>query len=253
MMGFGSTLTPGEPMLPSKTFFVGLPPGSKVVSVDLLSENCEEIAGSYNIRPNPPVFGDEITEVNWNVNMDIYSSTGPYPAKVYEYIGMSQMRKYYLAMIRFSPFSYYPADGKLVLHNSITMRINYKIVEEVSDELLADAVMDDVASECIANYADIAHLYQPTSVPPKGQTYDYVIITTSSLVTSLSLRLPNLENKFRLFCKHYNIVLDNDKLSCQRYTAKYQELLGCELCIMGNKVCVDCWKSFYYSNENVLP
>ena len=186
MMDFGSTLIPGEPMLPSKTFLVGLPPGGKVVSVDLLSENCEEITGSYNIKPAPPIFGDENTETNWNVNIDIYSSTESYPTKVYEYIGMGQMRKYYIAMIRFSPFSYYPADGKLVLHNSITMRINYKIVEEVSDELLADAVMDDVALECITNYADIAHLYQFTSVPPKEQTYDYVIITTSSLVSSLS-------------------------------------------------------------------
>ncbi|MCK5112516.1 MAG: hypothetical protein KAQ84_03135, partial [Thermoplasmatales archaeon] len=186
MMDFGSTLIPGEPMLPSKTFFVGLPPGCEVISVNLLNEKCEEIAGSYNIRSAPPVFGDENTEVDWEVNTGIYSSTGTYPAKVYEYIGMSQMRKYYLAMIRFSPFSYYPADDKLVLHNSITLRISYKIVEEVSDELLADTIMDDVASECIVNYADIAHLYRSTSVPTKGQAYDYVIITTSSLVGSLS-------------------------------------------------------------------
>jgi len=157
-----------------------------VVSVDLLLENCEVVAGSYNIRPAPPVFGDENTEVNWEVNTEIYSSTGPYPSKVYEYIGMSQMRKYYLAMIRFSPFSYYPADDKLVLHNSITLRISYKIVEEVSDELLADTVMDDVASELITNYNSIAPQYQPLSTPPKRQTYEYVVITTSSLVSSLT-------------------------------------------------------------------
>ncbi|UCD14089.1 MAG: hypothetical protein JSW60_01350 [Thermoplasmatales archaeon] len=186
MAGFGSILYPGEPMLPSKTFYVGMPPGCEVISVDLLNENCEEVAGRYHIRSAPPVFGGENTKVNGKENLVICPSEGPFPAKVYEYIGMSQMRKYYLAMIRFSPFSYYPSEGKLVLHNSITLRISFRIVEEVSDELLADAAMDDVASECIVNYAEIAHLYQPTSVPPMEQTYDYVIITTSSLVGSLS-------------------------------------------------------------------
>jgi len=186
MMNFGSILSPGEPMLPAKTFFVGLPPGSEVISVDLISETLGEIPGKYHIRPAPPFYGDETTEVNWEINTKAYTSADPYPSNVYEYMGMSQLRKYYLAMISYAPFTYYPSDDKLVLHKSITLRVNYKIVEDVPDELLADMVMDDIASEIIVNYPSLAESYHPSSLPTNLQPYDYIIITTPSLVSSLS-------------------------------------------------------------------
>ncbi len=184
MMNFGFTIAPGEPMLPSKTFFIGLPPGSEVISVELISKDCKDIPGYYKIQPALPISDS----MNTNVNLNKIKETiiEPYPTSTYEYLGMSQMRKYYLAMIRFTPFMYYPSDGKLVLYNSIKLRLNYKIIQDVPEQLLADTVMDDEARDKIVNYQDIAYLYQPSSSSPTRQTYEYVVITTGSLVTSLN-------------------------------------------------------------------
>ena len=102
--------------------------------------------------------------MNTNPNLDKTKEMiiEPYPTSSYEYLGMSQMRKYYLAMIRFTPFIYYPSNGKLVAYNSIKLRINYKIIEDVPEQLFADTAMDDIARDVIFNYQNIAHLYQPS-------------------------------------------------------------------------------------------
>jgi len=180
MKDFGSAITPGEPTLPSKIFYVGLPPGGKVVSAELININSEEINGFYQIKPGLPIDDNQNNEIN----TEIYNSNNPCPATAFEYIGMSQMRKYSLAMIRFSPIIYYPASGKLVLHNSITLKLNYEITEQISDVLLSDTAMDDLASETIYNYDSIAKYYSPTQ--PISQPYDYVIITTTPVVSSLT-------------------------------------------------------------------
>jgi len=184
MIDFGYTLTPGEPMLPSKTFFVGIPPGSKVISVDLIRADYKEIPGSHHIPVALPIASSENVYVNLKKTKD--SLLESFPTSTFEYLGMSQMRKYYLAMIRFNPIIYYPSDGKLILYNSIKLRVNVQIIDNIPEHLLADTVMDDVAKNIIVNYHEIAHLYQPLIPSPTRQTYDYVVITTSSLVPSLS-------------------------------------------------------------------
>ncbi len=179
MEGYGVQITPGEPSVPSKTFYIGLPPGGKVKSIELVRIDSEEIPGIYKITPGP-----SINEENIEINTDIYNSNNPYPTTTFEYLGMSQMRKYSLAMIRFSPITYYPASGKLVLHKSINLKINYETTEQISDVLLSDTAMDEVASEMIVNYNSIEKEYTPSQ--PNRQTHDYVIITTNSVVSSLT-------------------------------------------------------------------
>ena len=180
MEEYGSLISPGEPTLPSKLFSIGLPPGGKALSIELINLESEDIPGVYHIKPGLPI--NEIK--NNDINTDIYNSNKPYPANTFEYLGMSQMRKYSLAMIRFSPITYYPASSKLVLHKSITLKISYEITETISDVLLSDTAMDDVASDLIYNYYSIADYYH--TAQQTRQTHDYVIITTSSLVTSLT-------------------------------------------------------------------
>jgi len=180
MEEYGSLISPGEPTLPSKLFSIGLPPGGKALSIELINIESEDIPGVYHIKPGLPINDKQNNEIN----TETYNSNKPYPANTFEYLGMSQMRKYSLAMIRFSPITYYPADGKLVLHKSIMLRINYEIVEEISAVLRADTAIDDVASKIIFNYDSIAKYYTPSQ--PIRQTYDYVIITTSPVVSSLT-------------------------------------------------------------------
>ena len=184
MEGYGYTLDPGCPKLPSKIFLIGVPPGGEVTSVELIREKHEMIPGIYNIVPAPPVTNG-IDTVEYEINEEIYSSLVPYPTSVFEYLGMGQLRKYSFARIRFSPISYVPAAGKLVIYKDITLKIKYNIVKELSSEFLSDTVMDDVASEIIVNYPSIHQFYIPSSPSHTSATYDYVIITTSSLESSI--------------------------------------------------------------------
>jgi len=184
MEGFGFILEPGCPRLPSKTFLIGVPPGGEVISIELVGENQEVIPGHYDILPVPPV-SDGIRNVSYKVNEEVYSSSGSYPSDVFEYLGMSQLRKYSFARVKFCPVLYSPSTGKLVIYREIILKVNYQIVKELSDELLSDGVMDDVASRIIVNYPSICSSYIPSFPTSFSEDYNYVIITTSSLENSV--------------------------------------------------------------------
>ncbi|MBN1860091.1 MAG: hypothetical protein JW840_01370 [Candidatus Thermoplasmatota archaeon] len=181
---YGNLLVSGAPMLPTKIFFVGLPPGCAVKSIELLAESITELPGVYHIRQSLSV-GNEYGSIEVKTaTTQTPSSSGMYPPSFYDYLGMSHMRKYALARIQFSPFSYFPETGALLLHQSITLRIYYTCVEDVSPVLLSDTAFDDIAAQSIYNYEAISEYYHTTK--PMRQPYDYVIITTSSLVMSLN-------------------------------------------------------------------
>ena len=180
MEDYGSIITPGEPVVPSKIFYIGLPSGGKATSIEMINLDSEDIPGFYNIKTGFQIINDE----NFETNTKMYNLNDPYPENIFEYLGMSQMRKYSIAMIRFSPITYYPNSGKLVLHKSITLKINYEIIEEISDILLSDSAMDDFASKIIFNYDSISKNYTPKQT--YNQPHDYVIITTAPVVSSLT-------------------------------------------------------------------
>jgi hypothetical protein len=178
---FCEIITPGQPIVPSKIFYVGLPPGCVVKNVEKMDIESIDIQGSYKLRLGSPIISGEELIHYYNV----YNSNEPYPLKIYEYIGMSNLRKYSMAMIRFSPITYYPSEGRLTKHNKITLKINYKQDMQVSDILLKDTAMDDLAIKSIVNYDSIKDYYQPVNTQSR-QSYDYVIISTSSLYSSIS-------------------------------------------------------------------
>jgi len=184
MSGYGNLLSPGHPMLPLKTFFVGLPPGCIVDTIELLEEKTTQLPGQYTLQNAPVVGSDDGRIIEKNQDDFLSSSTEKYPADFYEYLGPSHLRKYSLARIRFSPMTYYPESQTLLLHDHITIRLHYLPTDTVSDVLISDTAMDAIAADLIYNYATISTVYQASE--QKRQTYDYVIITTSSLVSSLT-------------------------------------------------------------------
>ena len=205
MDDFGSNLNEGYPMLPMKTFMVGVPPGANVKSIEILHDETEKVTGDYLIRPSPG-----FTSLNNYLDKpisknEIYKSDEEYPSSFCEFIGMTQMRKYNIAQIRFSPFNYIPNTEKLILHKKITVKINYEITKKVTDELLSDNVFDDIASSMIVNYDDIKSFYKPIVYKPVLQPYDYVIITTSALQSSLN----GFKNFKQSIGHNVNIVTDS--------------------------------------------
>ena len=178
---FDALITPGQPMVPSKIFYVGLPPGCIISSIETLNLESIDIPGVYKLRLGSPISSGRSIESFDNV----FKSDEIYPSTIYEYVGMSEMRKYSIAKIRFSPITYYPSEGKIIKHNKITLKINYKQDKQVPETLLQDKAMDDLASKTIINYESIKDYYKPLNTKTR-QPYDIVIISTSSLYSSIS-------------------------------------------------------------------
>lgn len=184
MDGFGSILISRYPKLPSKTFLVGVPPGAEVVSVKLVNVDCEVIPGRYDIISVPSA-SNNVDDVRFKIDEEIYFSSDSYPSDICEFLGMGQLRKYSFARVRFCPMVYSPSNGELILYKEITLKIEFRSIYDISDELLSDTVMDDVASEIIVNYPSIRSSYVPSFSACSTETYNYVIITTSSLENSV--------------------------------------------------------------------
>ena len=192
---FGRLLTPGKPNLPSKIFAIGIPPGAEITKVTFNTNEEVVLPGTYNVTPAslPRVIGQEkpdiyerelqVYEENYKT---VYSNDEPYPALTVELVRTAGFRKYNLVDVRVTPFTYYPLSGKLVYHPNIKVHVSYTIPEGFSpEEIMIDNIesFEQRASEFILNYDQTVDWY-PTG-PTGRETYDYVIITLDSLITSV--------------------------------------------------------------------
>ena len=201
MEDFGSLFVPGKPKLPAKTFMIALPPGAEVVSVTVNGIGPTELPGTFKIRPAPPILPmdneKELIEEfmrEWEENKEItYSSDQIYPEEIVEYLGTGGLRKYTFARVRFCPFAYRPLSGKLLFHSSTKVSIDYVLPSPGSPEaheaerLLMDVKGEEQASRWLINYSEAKTWYTATakrSTP--SETYDYVIITTDALESSVT-------------------------------------------------------------------
>ena len=178
MDGFSSLLLPGYPKLPSKNYYVGVPPGTKVNSIEIVEEVYEKITIDTDVLTVPL---DNYYEPMNSDNQDY----DQFPSNIIEFLGMSQLRKYSIARIRFSPVVYYPSTNELYVYETVIVKLNYENEREIGIELLNDNVMDDLASEIIINYNSIKNLYNSTINYEPLETYNYVIITTEELEDSV--------------------------------------------------------------------
>ena len=183
MVGFGTLLHPGTPMLPFKTVYVGLPPGATATSIDMLSETIETISAEYTPSLAPGLadssFIKTITTPSVELEGMLYQTS-------YKYLGISHLRKYSLAPIQYTPISFDKSSGELLLHDDITLQITYEITEHLTDVQLADTAMDGEAAELIVNFDDIKHLYISETIQENRQNYDYFIITTAATATAIN-------------------------------------------------------------------
>jgi hypothetical protein len=115
-----------------------------------------------------------------------------------EFVRPAGFRKYNLADVRVTPFSYKPISGELTYYSEITVTVSYTFPEGFnSQEIMVDNVesFEQRASEFIHNYDQTKDWY-PTS-PSGRETYDYVIITTDALTSSVTSLVDWEETKGR--------------------------------------------------------
>jgi len=193
---FGHLLIPGKPNVPSKIYSIAIPPGAEIV--DLSFECSEEIIldGFYNVLPVsiPGVVGEVNPEVEkqeqekYEKNYEsVYLSEDPYPSSIVDFVRTAGFRKYNLVDVRVCPFRYYPLTGQLIFYPKIDVFVKYRVPEDFpTEEIMVDNVpeMENRAENIIFNYNQAKSWY-PTG-PINRDTYEFVIITTGSLVSAVN-------------------------------------------------------------------
>ena len=205
--GYGSLAEPGKPILPEKRLYVALPPGARVTSVQVTGIGATVLPGSFRIEPAPalqPTASPERLGVGelrrrmqaeWQANYEaVYSSDRPYPETRGQLVGSGSLRKYAYAAVSFYPFSYLPRSGELVRYAGAHIAIDYSLPKPGSpaalqqQNIMWDTAADERAERLFYNFATVRDLYLPAGPPPSAeqQTADYVIITTSALVSAVN-------------------------------------------------------------------
>ena len=131
---FGRLLIPGKPNIPSKIYAIAIPPGAEVTDVSYETSNEIVLPGSYNFLPCtlPQVIGQEdpvvrkTEELEYLSNYEsVYYSDDSYPESIVEFVRPAGFRKYNIADVRVTPFSYKPISGKLTYYPDITITLSY--------------------------------------------------------------------------------------------------------------------------------
>ena len=188
---WGHLLIPGMPNLPTKIFSIAIPPGAELVDISFELSDGLALDGSFNVPPvalpvvigevNPEVHEKELQVYEENYN-SVYFSDNPYPSSNLEFVRTAGFRKYNLVDVRFNPFTYYPQSGQLVFYSDVEVFVSYDYPEGYDpDKIMVDEVadMEERAERIVFNY-DQAKDWYPSG-PIGRDTYDFVIITTSSL------------------------------------------------------------------------
>ncbi len=193
---FGRLLIPGTPNLPSKIFSIAIPPGARVQDVTFESKNSIVLSGEYKIAPNvlSRVIGVEDSHISardqqqYSQNYNsVYGQDNPYPPSIGEVVGTGGYRKYNLVDVKINPIIYYPISGKLIYHPDIIVTIHYTVPQKFSSEYIMGNNLpqaEQTAKEIILNY-DQAKNWYPEQ-PVNREQYDYVIITTDALSSSVT-------------------------------------------------------------------
>jgi hypothetical protein len=197
MEGYHSYGIPGCPDLPSKIFRVALPPNIDFQSVRIdYDDSLKSYIGNYRLKELPPLATWMDDQIIFGPKADVYSKNEYFPPNPVEILGISEMRKWKILNIKYTPFQYNPVTGELWYIPEAAVRVKYNRVgfESVPNGVLADQVMDKRAEKILFNFSESKEWYAPSGIVPRpSQSHDYVIITTNSIVAS-STQLNNFSH-----------------------------------------------------------
>jgi len=190
----GFTAEVGKPMMPLKNIRVALPADMKISSIQILDVTEQPFDGTYTVFPaqSPLPVGSSISENQFiQPDAQTYSSHQPYPTKLIEFTGQSDLAGQVLADITVYPMHYTPDDKKITLVTSITLDI-----QGVSGYVCGDYLSEHISDIDRAMYQQ---MIQNMVINPQGVTlrsssnpqpmgvgsgnYSYVIITQDSWVS----------------------------------------------------------------------
>lgn len=180
IQGFGKLQIPGTPILPAKSVVLALPPGSKVISVEVQS-NPPVLLENPALKTAPPHLplsrNEDIEDYaleHWQRNKDYLKSCNePFPLQPVYHSKMNHFRN--IPFIRISYFPVLYAHHTLLYYPAMRIGIHYK--QGKSDNKIADWVNED-AARFFTNWNAVKDYYD---VYTREDSFDYVIITEDSL------------------------------------------------------------------------
>lgn len=205
MEGFCDLAVPGRPRLPLKRFLIGLPPGARALSVQVLRTNTVELPGRHRIEPYPRIFplpdmpdfdrALNRMEEEWQAEYRAaYATDAPYPDQPAWLAGAGTFHRVAYATVAFCPFTYHAESGRLAYHSDVEFLITFetplaRVPESpVMSRARHNGHRDEKASGLFVNYDSIADLYSTEGLGAQSprETYDYIILTTGGLVGAVA-------------------------------------------------------------------
>ncbi len=115
----------GEPVMPALQLKVAIPAGTEASGVHIRSLDSQELPGTYRIFPGQPSRRLDGSPAPPFVepNREIYGSIMPYPEKLGQLDGQTDLAGQQMALVRVYPLQYVPAAGQLILHNELEITV----------------------------------------------------------------------------------------------------------------------------------
>jgi hypothetical protein len=182
----------GEPQIPIKTITLLLPPKKTVSSINVVG-NPVQIQPPINLIEKPVFpyqnsvpFGIDITH-EFQINSNIYSSNNPYPSNTFSDYNIGYSHGYAILNFGLNPLQYTPSQGTIIFYPEITVTINLEDNDYINP-LLQNNPEDEAWVENLVSNPEITDEYRSLDIPTfeypgglcsPGESYDYVIITTT--------------------------------------------------------------------------
>jgi len=203
--------SPGDPQLPYKLIRVLVPPDAdlETVQAQLISGDWEQLPGEYEIAPAPPAAasapvidfcGKDPAVIVDGKDTAIYGKNAYFPAEPVEVVSVGLFRQWKLVEYRVWLAAYNPVKKKMRVLRNISTNLSVQplpAVEAVGLSSPTPPVLPNTGKftpellEKIANPEDLETFYGPDGEvaaaggeAPGLIPADYVIITTSTIVTN---------------------------------------------------------------------
>ncbi len=188
--GCGYKTRPGSPMLPTKTFLVGLPPGTRASSVEIMLSGARPVPGAFKLitTPHPVALSGEKRQVTPGVQVE-----GPGWLS-----GGGTLREYGYAAVTVCPCAYDDRTGEITCHGAAEISLTLEPDPDFEWTAVAAAQApgragEERARKTFVNFDEINPLYEARRLPPGDiltgaplEINDYVIITTSTLAAAVT-------------------------------------------------------------------
>ncbi|HEX7318951.1 MAG TPA: C25 family cysteine peptidase [bacterium] len=182
LQGQFSTTEKGRPFLPAVTYYYLIPPTAEITSVEIISSSIQDFTGKYTPYPVQTIRPFSTNRIIPFVEPDagVYGSAKPYPREIVEAIPSGCLSGYRLAGVMLYPVQFIPAEKKLRLYKSITLKINYTVGRHPTIPLTksqADLFGAEVKS--LVRNPETIEYWRPSEYNARAGEIDMVIITST--------------------------------------------------------------------------